>query len=114
MPHLVGREVAPGVYTTQDPKYHFDTNICRLVNAGHGRPIPDDVPVFMMLGHDHAAIDGMEAYIHKAIRLRCDKTHLENVGRRIDDFEVFRANNVTRMKLPITSTPIKEVKHGST
>lgn len=106
MSHQPGVEVRPGVYTTHDPKFYFDTNILRLVNAGHGRAIPDDVPVFMLLAHDKASLNGLEGYLHEAIRLRCAVPHLENVVARCDDFFQFNYAHPKRMKLAQTF-PVK-------
>lgn len=102
MHHKPGVEVRPGVFTTQDPKFDFDINIKRLVNSGHGRPIPDDVPVFALLGHDLASRAAVERYLVRVIDLGCPATHTASVAQQLEVFTQFHEENPGRMKLAQT------------
>jgi hypothetical protein len=109
MNHLPGVEVAPGIWTTNDPKYNWDHNLKRMVNSGHGRPIPDDVPVMTFLGHDMAALAGIEAYQIRAMDLRFPKSHLVAADERYNAFSDFYEQNPQRMKVATTTPPMFKI-----
>ncbi len=99
-PHPVGFEVRPSVFTTNDPRYDFDTTIKRLVRSTTGCPVDDDVPVHMLVATDLAAHIGVEQYVEEVYDYRPakgDSERLEAIGVA---FNQFYADHRERMVLP--------------
>lgn len=97
--HKVGVEVRPGVWTTNDPKFDWDHNLKRLVNSGHGRPIPDDVAAFTLLAHDADADVAVERYMVKLTeRMDMNNDHVIAVAQQLGRFKRFKKEHPMRMK----------------
>ena len=77
-------------------KYKIDKDTGRLVRRADGVPVPEDMPLFILLAQDQNALPMIMAY-HAICR---DLNHKANVTKSIEDFDEFRKKNPDQMKEP--------------
>ena len=75
-------------------KYKIENN--RLVRRSDGEPVPDDVPVFILLAQDINALPVLLGYNMICLNLE----HKAGVVKSISDFTEFRNKYPDRMKEP--------------
>lgn len=57
-------------------------------------------PVFVLRAKDKAAVKAIQAYQAECRRLECDNSHIEDVQSILEEFALWRANNMEQVKKP--------------
>lgn len=80
----------------RERKYKIDRDTGQLVKKNTGKPIPEDVPCFVLIGTDKKALTAIATYAQICDNLQ----HRVEVMKSVEDFRRFAQMNPDRMKEP--------------